>query len=200
MLAAVLERPTLVLNRNWQPVHVATVARSLTMLWNESAQVVDPDDFRLYNWADWALLIPRDGEPFIRTVRFRLRVPEVLTLTRHDRPRHNAVTFCRRNVFKRDHHTCQYCGVRPGTEELTIDHVIPRAQGGQTNWENCVLACVPCNARKANRTPEQAGMKLRRTPVRPAWKPLYDASTIKIASWSRFLSEAYWNVELQSSD
>jgi 5-methylcytosine-specific restriction endonuclease McrA len=199
MSCAVLERPTLVLNRNWQPVHVATVARSLTMLWNESAQVVDPEDFRLYNWADWSRLVPREGEPFIRTVTFRLRVPEVLTLTRHDRPRHNAVTFCRRNVFKRDHQTCQYCGVRPGTEELTIDHVIPRAQGGQTNWENCVLACVPCNARKANRTPEQAGMKLRRSPVRPAWKPLYDASNIRIASWSRFLSEAYWNVVLEAS-
>jgi 5-methylcytosine-specific restriction endonuclease McrA len=169
------------------------------MLWNESAQVVDPDDFRLYNWADWARLAPREGEPFIRTVTFRLRVPEVLTLTRHDRPRHNAVTFCRRNVFKRDHLTCQYCGARPGSEELTIDHVIPRAQGGQTNWENCVLACVPCNARKANRTPEQAGMKLRRHPVRPSWKPLYDAANVKIASWSRFLSEAYWNVSLEQS-
>jgi 5-methylcytosine-specific restriction endonuclease McrA len=199
MVGAVLERPTLVLNRNWQPVHVATVARSLTMLWNASAHVVDPDDYRLYNWADWARLAPREGEPFIRTVTFRMRVPEVLTLTRHDRPRHHSVTFCRRNMFKRDHLTCQYCGARPGSEELTIDHVIPRAQGGQTNWENCVLACVPCNARKANRTPEQAGMKLRRPPFRPTWKPLYDASTIRIASWSRFLSEAYWNVSLEES-
>jgi 5-methylcytosine-specific restriction endonuclease McrA len=199
MVGAVLERPTLVLNRNWQPVHVATVARSLTMLWNESAQVVDPDDFRLYNWSDWARLSPREGEPFIRTVTFRMRVPEVLTLTHHDRPRHTAVTFCRRNVFKRDHSTCQYCGGRPGTEELTIDHVIPRAQGGLTNWENCVLACVPCNARKANRTPEQAGMKLRRPPVRPAWKPFYATSSVRIASWSRFLSEAYWNVSLEET-
>lgn len=196
---AVLERPTLVLNRNWQPVHIATVARSLTMLWNESAFVVDPDDFRLYTWADWAQLIPRDGEPFIRTVRFRLRVPEVLTLARHDKPRQTAVTFSRRNVFKRDHVTCQYCGVRPGTEELTIDHVVPRSQGGQTTWENCVLACVPCNARKANRTPDQAGMKLRKLPVRPAWKPLYDAPGTRIASWNRFLSEAYWNVSLDTS-
>ena len=169
--APVLERPTLVLNRNWQPVRVATVARSLTMLWNEAAHVVDPDDFQLYTWSDWARLAPREGEPFIRTVRFRLRVPEVLTLTQHDKPRHDAVTFSRRNVFKRDHATCQYCGVRPGTEELTIDHIVPRSQGGLTTWENCVLACVACNARKANRTPEQAGMKLRRPPSRPAWKP-----------------------------
>ena len=78
MSVAVLERPTLVLNRSWQPVHVATVARSLTMLWNESAQVVDPDDFRLYNWADWARLVPREGEPFIRTVT--LRFPSMVLL------------------------------------------------------------------------------------------------------------------------
>ena len=167
------------------------------MLWNESAHVVDPDDYRLYDWADWSRLAPREGEPFIRTVTFRLRVPEVLTLTRHDKPRLTAVTFCRRNVFKRDHHTCQYCGDRPGGEELTIDHVTPRSQGGLTNWENCVLACVDCNARKANRTPEQAGMRLRKPPTRPSWKPLYDASSVRIASWSRFLSEAYWSVTLE---
>jgi 5-methylcytosine-specific restriction endonuclease McrA len=199
MAVAVLERPTLVLNKLWQPVHVATVARSLTMLWNEAAHVVDPDDFQLYTWADWARLAPREGEPFIRTVTFRLRVPEVLTLTHHDRPRQSAVTFSRRNLFKRDHLTCQYCGVRPGSEELTIDHIVPRSRGGLTTWENCVLACVSCNARKANRLPEQAGMKLRKAPVRPAWKPLYDASTVRIASWSRFLSEAYWNVSLQEA-
>lgn len=199
MVSGVLERPTLVLNRSWQPIHVATVARSLTLLWNESAFVIDPDDYRLYNWADWARLAPKEGEPFIRMVNSRMRVPEVLTLAHHDKPRQNAVTFSRRNVFKRDHTTCQYCGIRPGTEELTIDHVLPRAQGGLTTWENCVLACVSCNARKANRTPEQANMKLRKTPHRPAWKPLYDTSAVRVASWSRFLSEAYWTVSLDES-
>ena len=167
MSSCVLQRPTLVLNRHWQPVHVAPVARRLVMLWNEAAFVIDPDDFQLYSWSDWAKLAPREGEPFIRTVRFHLRVPEVLALTRHDRARHQTVTFSRRNLFKRDHSTCQYCGCQPGTEELTIDHVIPRAQGGQTTWENCALACVPCNARKANRTPDQAGMKLRRVSGSP---------------------------------
>ena len=197
--SCVLERPTLVLNRHWQPVRVATVARSLTMLWNETAYVVDPDDFQLYTWQDWAKFRPKDDEPFIRTVSFRMRVPEVLSLIRHEKPRQSAVTFSRRNVFKRDHSTCQYCGVRPGTQELTIDHVIPRSKQGSTTWENCVLACVACNAKKANRTPEQAGMKLRRIPMRPSWKPVYDASTVRVASWSRFLSEAYWNVSLEES-
>jgi 5-methylcytosine-specific restriction endonuclease McrA len=197
MSVSILERPTLVLNRNWQPVNIATVARALTMLWNESACVVDPDDFRTYSWSDWARLAPRDGEPFLRAVTFRMRVPEVLTLTRYDRPRDTAVAFSRRNIFKRDHSTCQYCGARPGSAELTIDHVIPRAQGGTSTWENCVLACVDCNARKANRTPEQARMRLRRQPTRPAWKPLYASNGLRIESWSKFLSEAYWNVSLE---
>ncbi|CAN5785122.1 HNH endonuclease [soil metagenome] len=200
MSVAVLERPTLVLNRNWQPVHVATVARALVMLWNESARVVDPDDFRLYSWSDWARLAPKDGEPFIRTVSFRLRVPEVLTLTHYDRFRQSVVTFSRRNLFKRDHSACQYCGARPGSSELTIDHILPRSLGGTTTWENCALACVSCNARKANRTPEQAGMRLRKKPVRPDWKPLYSHSSIRVESWSKFLSDAYWNVSLDEGE
>ena len=199
MSVEVLDRPTLVLNRSWQPVGVAPVRRSLTLLWNASACVVDPDDYRLYSWADWARLIPRDGEPFLQAVTFRMRIPEVLPLTRYERPGLASVTFSRRNLFKRDHHTCQYCGARPGTPELTIDHVVPRSLGGTSTWENCVLACVTCNARKANRTPDQARMRLRRPPHRPAWKPLYAASTVRIESWSRFISEAYWNVHLDES-
>ena len=197
MVAKILERPTLVLNRNWQPVNIATVERALTMLWNESARVVDPGDFRLYSWADWSKLRPTEGELFIQAVRQRLRVPEVITLTGYDRLPTAAVTFSRRNVFKRDHYTCQYCNVQPGTEELSIDHVLPRSQGGTSTWENCVLACVACNKRKADRTPQQAGIQLRRPPVRPTWKPLYAAHRVRIASWAKFISEAYWNVELE---
>jgi 5-methylcytosine-specific restriction endonuclease McrA len=140
-----LQRPTLILNRNWQPVNVATVARALVLLWNESARVVDPADYQLYTWQDWAKLCPRDGEDHIRAVRFRLRVPEVVALTEYDRLPVAHVTFSRRNVFKRDHYTCQYCGAQPDSEELTIDHVLPRSQGGVSSWENCVLACTACN-------------------------------------------------------
>jgi 5-methylcytosine-specific restriction endonuclease McrA len=198
VIAAVLDRPTLVLNRNWQPVGVATVARSLVKVWNETARIVDPADYQQYDWADWAALQPDDGDPFIRTRRLRLRVPEVITLTKYDRLPQNAVTFSRRNVFKRDRFTCQYCGRQPGSEELTIDHVVPRAQGGTSTWDNCVLACLDCNARKADRTPQQARMPLRHVPRRPLWKPLYASHGVRIDSWSKFVSEAYWNVELES--
>jgi 5-methylcytosine-specific restriction endonuclease McrA len=196
-MTKMLQRPTLVLNRNWQPVNVATVARALVLLWNESARVVDPHDYQLYTWADWSRLRPRADEPFIQAVRFRLRVPEIVTLRGYDRLPVAHVTFSRRNMFKRDHNTCQYCGVQPGTAELTIDHVVPRAQGGVSSWENCVLACVNCNKRKAARTPEQAKMHLRHKPVRPTWKPLYAEHNMRIASWSKFVSEAYWSVTLQ---
>ncbi len=197
MVAKVLEHPTLVLNRNWQPVNVATVARALVLLWNESARVVDPADYQLYTWEDWSRLRPLDGEQFIQAVRLRLRVPEVIVLADYDRLPTAAVSFSRRNVFKRDHWACQYCGGQPGGEELTIDHVIPRSQGGTSTWANCVLACIACNKRKADRTPQQAGMRLRKEPIRPTWKPLYARHSVRIESWSKFISETYWNVPLE---
>jgi 5-methylcytosine-specific restriction endonuclease McrA len=203
------------------------VGRALVLLWNESARVVDPADFQLYTWEDWSRLHPQNGEPFIQAVRQRLRVPEVIALAEYDRLPTAAVSFSRRNVFKRDHWACQYCGrqgrqpvlseqgsdepaSRPnpraninrlrrqlGSEELSIDHVVPRSQGGVSSWDNCVLACIDCNKRKADRTPREAGMKLRKAPVRPKWKPLYARHDVRIASWSKFVSETYWNVRLE---
>jgi 5-methylcytosine-specific restriction endonuclease McrA len=197
-MTKILERPTLVLNRNWQPVNVASVARALVLVWNDSAKVVDPDDYRLYTWADWSRLAPREDDLFIQAVRQRLRVPEVIALATYDRLPSAAVSFSRRNIFKRDHYTCQYCGAQPGSEELSIDHVVPRSRGGQSSWGNCVLACIACNKRKADRLPGPEGapadMKLRKLPT---WKPMYARESVRIESWSRFVSEAYWNVALE---
>lgn len=197
MVSAVLNRSTLVLNRNWQAVGVATVARSLVLLWNESARIVDPDDYRLYTWEDWAELVADHDEPHIKTVRSRLKVPEVIVLSSYDRVPTNTVTFSRRNIFKRDSFLCQYCGAQPGSDELTIDHVVPRSRGGVSSWTNCVLACIDCNSKKADMLPEEARMPLRRTPFRPKWKPSFAARGGQYESWAKFLSKAYWDVELQ---
>jgi 5-methylcytosine-specific restriction endonuclease McrA len=188
MTPNVLELPTLVLNQHWQPVHVTSVARSLVLLWNDAARVVDPDDYQALSWADWAGREPADGERCIRSARLRLAVPEVITLSRYDRLPNTAVTFSRRNVAKRDHYVCQYCGAQPGAESITIDHIQPRSRGGVSTWTNCVAACERCNAKKGDRTPEQAGMKLRRRPVRPEWKPFYAAQGARVESWARFLT------------
>ena len=196
-MTTTLDQPTLVLNRNWQAIGIVPVARSLLLVWNETAQFVDPFDFQIYSWRDWSRLTPPDDEPFIQTVRQRLRVPEVVVLNRYDRLPMRSVALSRRNLFKRDGYTCQYCGNQPGSEELTIDHVLPRSRGGVSSWENCVLACVECNKRKANRTPTEARMPLRSDPRRPKWQPLYASRLKRIESWSRFVSEVYWTVELE---
>jgi 5-methylcytosine-specific restriction endonuclease McrA len=198
MVAAVIERPTLVLNRNWQPVGVQTVARALVKLFSGTARVVDPADYQQYTWDDWARLNVDDDDVFVQTTGSRLRVPEVIVLTTYDRVPNAHVTFSRRNIYKRDKSTCQYCGTRPGVQELTIDHILPRSQGGISSWENCVLACIDCNSRKADRTPEQARMPLRQAPQRPRWRPAYALRGVRIDSWARFVSESYWNVELES--
>ena len=194
-----LNRPALVLNRNWQPVNIATVARALILVWNENARIVDPDTYQLFRWEDWSSLSPGEDEPFIQSVRQRLRVPEVIALVNFDQLPTSTVTFSRRNIFKRDQFMCQYCGCRPKPAELTIDHVVPRAHGGQSSWTNCVLACIDCNHVKRDRTPEQAKMKLMKTPKRPTWNPVYSRHTMRIDSWQKFVSDAYWNTELSNS-
>lgn len=195
---SVIQRPTLVLNRNWQAVNVTPVSRALSMVFSGTARVVEPQTYEQYDWNDWAAKQPVDGEAFVQAVAMRLRVPEVVTLTGYDRLPEATVTFSRRNIFKRDRFVCQYCGTQPRREDLTLDHVVPRAQGGQSTWENCVLACLDCNSRKAARTPTEAGMRLRRAPVRPNWRPMFAAANVRIASWSHFVSQAYWDADLQA--
>lgn len=196
MVASVLERPALVLNRNWQPVNVATVARALTLVWNDNARVVCPETYQLFDWCDWSNIQPEDGEPSVRSTQQLIRAPEVVALTGFDRLPKAHVAFSRRNIFKRDQFKCQYCGVRPRPDELTIDHIVPRAQGGQSTWDNCVLACIDCNHSKADRTPEQARMTLSKVAKRPNWSPAYSRHTVRLDSWQKFISDAYWNAEL----
>jgi 5-methylcytosine-specific restriction endonuclease McrA len=102
----------------------------------------------------------------------------------------------------RDANTCQYCGEELPRAELNLDHVVPRAQGGRTTWENVVCCCIDCNLSKGARTPVQAGLKLLKTPVRPRWTPTFrtNGGRVRYREWLPFLGLAdasYWNVELE---
>jgi len=195
----VLSEPTLVLNKNWLPIRVCTVRRALTLVFKDLARIIGPDNYGLHDFESWADLQVSSGEPHIRTISLRIRIPEVIVLRTCDRFMKPRVIFSRRNLFRRDRNTCQYCGTRCPTEELSIDHVVPRSLGGESSWTNCVVACMSCNARKGSRSLDSVGMALLRTPREP---PPQMAFTINLgrrkASWEHFVSEAYWNVELQS--
>ena len=97
----------------------------------------------------------------------RFAVPEVIRLVRYDRIPHREVAFTRHNVFARDRYKCSYCGKRKSSDELDLDHVVPRSRDGANEWTNVVTSCRPCNLRKADRLPDEAGMPLKNRPVRP---------------------------------
>ena len=105
--------------------------------------------------------------------------------------------FSRHNIYVRDGNRCQYCGRRFPTSELSLDHVVPLSRGGPSTWENVVCACLPCNVRKGNKLLDEAGLTLRKAPVKPKASPLGLLAPQRIhPSWRNFLDVAYWNVEL----
>ncbi|MEW5738838.1 MAG: HNH endonuclease [Myxococcota bacterium] len=190
----------LVLNRHYQPVHVTNVKRAISLLYQGVARAID-EQYRLYDFADWAALSAAVEEEAISTISRRIKIPRVLVLTAFEKLPRVRVRFSRLNIYARDKDTCQYCGRHLRRSELNLDHVVPRAQGGRTCWENVVCSCIECNLSKGGRTPEQAGMKLMRTPFRPKWTPLMRGAARKdtVRAWLPFLTLAdasYWNVEL----
>ncbi|MBY0587806.1 HNH endonuclease [bacterium] len=203
-----LDASVLVLNRLYMAIHVISVKRAFTLLCKELAEVVHIDDEGVWNsynfdsWRDVSALKSQFKEPYsdwIRTVSLEIEVPRIIRLHRYDRIPKQPVKFNRRNIFARDENRCQYCSKKFPTSELTLDHVLPRSQGGQTTWENIVCACVSCNVRKGGRTPEQAHVRLIRKPVRPKTSPALHVKLghRKYHSWKTFLDNAYWSVELK---
>lgn len=195
-----MEAQVLVLNRSWVAVQIASARRALSLLYQGVARAVHPTDYSLYDFDNWCDLsrMEQSGH-FIHTISFRIRVPEVILLRVYNGFVQHDVRFSRRNIFERDKNTCQYCGRRISKAELTIDHVVPRSRGGYDCWENLVLACVACNVRKANRTPEEAQMPLIRKPAKPTWLPQLGTRvpTSQLMSWQRFVDTAYWDAELR---
>ncbi|XAL97994.1 HNH endonuclease [Phycisphaeraceae bacterium D3-23] len=140
-----------------------------------------------------------DPYAFVRTVRMHLAVPKVIRLLGYDKLPRTGVKLNRRNIFARDHNHCQYCRRKFPMTDLSLDHVVPRSQGGGTSWENLVCCCVKCNTKKGGRTPKQAQMPLAQKPVKPKTNPVLSIriGKGKYKSWKAFLDNAYWSVELK---
>lgn len=171
---------TLLLNATYEPLKVVHWQKAVSLFYQGKVEVISVYDRE------------------VRSVSFSFKLPSVIRLLRRIRIRRrfDYIPFSRANIYARDNYTCQYCGDVFPAPDLTFDHVVPVAQGGRKDWENIVTCCVGCNRRKGGRTPDQAGMRLRRAPRRPARAPairltvgLRDAPD----SWRDYL---YWNIEL----
>jgi len=171
---------TLLLNATYEPLRVVHWQKAITL------------------WCQGKVEIVAVYDREVRSVSFSVKLPSVIRLLRRIRVRKTVdyVPFSRANIYARDRHTCQYCGVIFPTGELTFDHVVPVAQGGRKDWENIVSCCITCNRKKGGRTPEQARMRLIRAPRRPDKAPAVHLAfgiTNAPDSWRDYV---YWNVEL----
>ncbi|MDA7950702.1 MAG: HNH endonuclease [Pirellulaceae bacterium] len=192
-----LAMKVLVLNRSYMAVHIASAKRAFNLLWLERAEVIDFEDgqyanYDLESWLELSELRSYEKSPhddWIRITGGSLQIPRIIRLHDFNKTPARAVRFSRRNLLARDSYVCQYCAKRFSPSLLTMDHVIPRSQGGVTTWENIVSACVKCNTRKGCRTPKEAGMKLLKEPVRPKSSPIVAAQlqSPKYTSWRAFI-------------
>jgi 5-methylcytosine-specific restriction endonuclease McrA len=133
----------------------------------------------------------------VHSVSFAIKLPAVVRLLRFVKRPTIPVRFSRQNIYIRDDHKCQYCGKRLTPDELTWDHVLPRARGGKTEWKNVVTCCIECNRKKGGRVPSEASMVLIKKPSIPEWLPILKV-TLHFKhtpqSWRDYI---YWNVELE---
>ncbi len=160
----------LVLNASFEPLHVCSIKRAVTLIMHEIAERVD------------------DSAALLHSPSTSIKVPSVIRLRRYiKRPPRYHIAFNRRNVFRRDNHTCQYCGHVGG--DLTLDHVTPRSKGGKNSWENIVTACRECNSKKRDRTPFEARMRLLREPYAPrfVFSTAYGQAPKLDPNWDKYL-------------
>ena len=183
----------LVLNRYWQAIDVKTPAEAFCMLAAGSAAGLNIFDghFLPTKWDEWLTLPVREGDYSAATVRGAIRIPTVIIAINFARVPIRRLAFGRRGIWERDGGTCQYTGRKLSPEEANIDHVIPRARGGGTTWENCVLAHREVNTRKADRLPAEAGLRLQRVPTAPRPRPVsaFIRNQHEVSDWEHFLRE-----------
>lgn len=221
---AVTSKDVLVLNRNWCAVGVVPIPKAMNLLFTSyedgepKARIITPPpkgSYEVWDWRDWSSMRPKPDEEVLVGVSRNYKVPEVVILSRYESLPIRRIHFCRRELWRRDNFTCQYCGIRPPEDECTIDHVVPKSLGGETNWTNCVLACYQCNSQKADRKPEEARkpkdkakarkwkgsspMRLIKTPCKPEYSIIRGrGKNMILDSWKHWLDKMYWEIPLEN--
>lgn len=165
-----LDRNVLLLNQNFEPLTTCSAKRAIIMVWTGKAEIVERTDY------------------CVRSVSMTFYIPSVIRLLIFVSISHHMnVQLTKQNILRRDHKTCQYCGKAEG--RMTVDHVVPRSQGGSETWENLVCACPSCNNRKGDNTLDQAGMRLIRPPRRPSVRSfLFGYKSFVSESWRAYVN------------
>ena len=184
----------LVLNRNWQAIHVRTPQEAFCMMATNVATAleIDGDDhIRPVTWDEWITLPVRPQDNAVQTVRGSIRVPTVIVAVNFAKVPKKRPKLCAKTIRERDNNRCQYTGKVLHPEEGSLDHVVPRSRGGKDAWENLVWSRKDVNARKGNRLPHEAGLKLLAAPRVPKEMPV--SVTISnshgIPEWKLFVNE-----------
>jgi 5-methylcytosine-specific restriction endonuclease McrA len=189
-----LDSPVLVLDKQYHPVKIITAREAVNCLFSEEekCKVLDSTytTYSIDEWIEYSKMVDQNTLPVIHSVNVNFIIPEVIVLPNYLRkPQHGKkLRYSRASIFKRDGYMCQYCGRIKTRAELTVDHIVPKSRGGRSNWLNITTACKSCNSRKADRTPEEAEMKLLSTPRIPTWKDSLEIPTeFKKDIWNNFL-------------
>ncbi len=189
----VLNKATvLVLNRNWQAIHVRTPADAFCQMATDVATALDiesEDVMSPVRWKDWLILPIREQDNVVMTTRGPVRVPTVIVLANFAKVPRTRPKLSARTLRERDGSRCQYTGRVLRPDEGNVDHVVPRSRGGKTTWDNCVWASKEINSKKGNRLPQEAGLKLLALPKTPPEVPvtLSIRNTHGIPDWEPFL-------------
>jgi len=185
---SVLNQKVLVINKGWQAVGERDVATTMCDMMRGAVTAIDMEFMAPVKWDDWLKLSIRDGDQFLRTIHGPVRVPTVVCASTYagmpkKRPRFNS-----KNVGRRDQFVCAYTGKHD--PQGNVDHVVPRSRGGANTWDNTVWSSREVNSKKADRTPQEAGLKLRKKPQAPKALPVCRLIQVAHPDWEMFIGKS----------
>ena len=203
-----LDARVLFLNSNYEPINIITLKKAIKKLINAKAEVISVESgayvsYDINSWLELTMLKKECGldadENLFGSDSFSIVIPTVIRSLTYDKAYRQSIRMTRRNIFVRDKNICQFCGKKFPTDKLTLDHVLPRAQGGISTWENLVCACRKCNQKKGCMTLKESGMKLLSIPVKPSIFTTFELpkGTPKYKNWDSFVSDIYWSATLE---